>query len=306
MNQASAYLGVPNLAAATEPRMLVDAEAVLYRILIPQRDAGEGSSNMASSEEIRRIIENEECACVFVDDTGSQGQMQGLRHMPNDRHTWVGLVVPPHMGAHVFEQMDGCLNLINSYADVEEFHFVDIYGGNGKWEDVDISVRLGIFSAFSSIVKRENFRIFNQTLWNDHKAVRYFSRRMPMICGKEMKHPKICSLVILMIKIRKFLEAQGWSNVMIVIDEGIEKAGAIKKCDGLWPTFRFGEIHFASSKEVSPLQLADLSAYALNRSQVIIGKHNTGKASWIDSEFMESIYPLLDCYDKVKKRIVTL
>lgn len=260
---------------------------------------------MASPEEIRRITENEGWACVFVDDTGSQGQIQGLRHMPDDRYTWVGIVVPPFRGAYVFEQMDGCLNLVKNYADVDEFHFVDIYGGRKKWKGVDISIRLGIFSAFSIIIRRENFRIFNQTLWDNHKAIRYFSRRMPEICGKEMKDPKICSLVMLMIKIRRFLEAQGWSNAIVVIDEGIERAGSVKKGNGLWPTFRFGEIHFASSKEVSPLQLADFCAYALNRSQVVIGKHNTNQLSPIDSIFMESVLPLFDRYDKVKKRIVT-
>lgn len=261
---------------------------------------------MASPEEIRRIIENEECACVFVDDTGSQGQTQGLRHMPDDRYTWVGLVVPPLMGAYVFEQMDRCLNLVKSYADVDEFHFAEIYGGTKEWKGVDISTRLGIFSAFSSIVKRENFRLFNQTLWDDHEALRYFSRTIPVIFGKKVNNPEICSLVILMTKIREFLEEQKWHNAMIVVDEGIARAGTSKKCNGLWPIFRFGEIHFASSKEVSPLQLADLSAYVLNRNQVIVGRYNTKKLSPIDLEFIKAVQPILDCYDKVEKRNVTL
>lgn len=257
---------------------------------------------MANVKDIRRVIKAEKCACVFVDDSGSQGQAQGLPHMPDDRFSWVGVVVPPKKGEYVFEQMDGCLELIRNTINADEFHFSEIYNGKGAWKNVRLENRLGIFSVFSNVIAAEKFSVFNQTLWENHYVVKEFAKKFPVVAGKKLSDPKICSLVILMIKIRRFLEKQKWLEAVIVIDEGIQKSGSIIQCPGLSPTFRNGEVTFSCSKEVFPLQLADLAAYALNRSQVIIGKKKRlGSISVTDAKFCEAVGPLMDCYDKTKK-----
>jgi hypothetical protein len=73
------------------------------------------------------------------------------------------------------------------------------------------------------------------------------------------------------------------------------------KLDGLAPLFHEGEVYFASSNTIQPLQLADFAAFSLNRSQVLTAKKDL---KWADIMFLEAVQSFAHLYDGVELRSV--
>lgn len=260
-------------------------------------------SRSVDTRYLRSIIESEDSACVFVDDSGSQGQRQNIPHLPDDRFSWVGVVIPPRYGGNVFCQMDECLQWMEEKYDARELHFSDILGGKGAWKGVDFEERIQIFRAFSYIISKEKFPIINQTLWPGHSKLEDISNWLPVFAGKDKSDPKFCSLALLLLKILLFLWEQGWKKAIIVVDEGIQKAGSTLIFENSAPFFKASEVWFASSEMVPPLQLADFAAYSLNRAQVLTGKEKKTNA---DIEFLLAFESMANCYSDVKVRRVEI
>lgn len=253
---------------------------------------------MASPDEIRRIVEVEKCACVFIDDTGSQGQKQNLPHLPDDRFTWAGIIIPPRLGGQVFHYMDELLGKGQNKYGIDEFHFVEIFGGKNNWQNVDVKERLNIFRVFADFIGQKKFEIASATLEDaDDHLDNKFPRSL-IIKGKDMKDPKILSLYILLRRVAEILDKLEWTNTLVVIDEGIQKKQSLIKCNKFPSSFRKGEIHFASSREVTPLQLADFAAYSLNRMQIVCAKYieNSRSLGFIDFGFMDATGPIVSLY----------
>lgn len=254
---------------------------------------------MKSADQFRDEIVGSGDPCVFIDDTGSQGQRQNLAHMPDDRFSWVAVVVPPLQGANIFHQMNNCIQYIEEEFGADELHFAEIMSGKKAWKRVSLDQRLGVFQAFSQILTQEGFPLFNQTLWHGNDAIAQLASEFPRFDGKSVDDPKFCSLLLLLLKVRMFLRKKGWSNAHVVVDEGVQKAGSLMKLDGLAPLFHEGEVYFASSNTIQPLQLADFAAYSLNRSQVLTAKKDL---KWADIMFLETVQSFAHLYDGVELR----
>lgn len=227
---------------------------------------------MTSPDEIRKIAETENCACVFIDDTGSPGQIHNLSHLPDNWFTWVGIIIPPCLGREVFDGMSQLLKEGKKKWGVDEFHFTKIYQRKDVWELESMDERMKVFSYFADIIKEKQLQFVNATLAdrNDHLKGHFSD---PLILkGKKMDDPKILSLYVLLYRVDQVLKELGYDNALIVIDEEIQTKGTKIKCKRFPSTFRHGEVHFASSKEVAPLQLADFAAYSFNRMQLICGR----------------------------------
>jgi hypothetical protein len=254
-----------------------------------------------SADQIRDEIVGSGNPCVFIDDTGSQGQRQNLAHMPDDRFSWVAVVVPPLQGANVFQQMDNCIQYIGEAFGADELHFNEIMSGKKAWKGIGLDQRLSVFQAFSHILTQEGFPLLNQTLWHGNDAIAKLASEFPRFDGKSVDNPKFCSLLLLLLKVRMFLRKKGWSNAHVVVDEGVQKAGSSMKLDGLAPLFHEGEVYFASSNTIQPLQLADFAAFSLNRSQVLTAKKDL---KWADIMFLEAVQSFAHLYDGVELRSV--
>ena len=253
---------------------------------------------MVTAKDICTAIAAGDCACVFIDDSGSQGQQQNIPHMPDDRFTWAGVITPPRFGERALAQMNGCLEYIEQEFGAKEFHFADVYAGTGEWRGVDFDHRIGIFRTFVSIFHQEGFLVFNQTLWHGNEILDKISTEFPKLNDKNLSDPKICSLFLLLVKIRVYLRERGWGQAIIVVDEGVQKSGSVLKIDGFAPEFKDGEIWFASSDSVVPLQLADFAAYTLNRWQVVSGKEKPSRA---DEAFLKAVDKIGELYQNVER-----
>ena len=254
---------------------------------------------MVTPENIRSTIVVDNCACVFIDDTGSQGQKQNIPHLPDDRYSWVGVVVPPTKGERVLTQMDNCVDLIKQEYGVQEYHFVEILGGKAGWKGVDINERIGIFDAFANLFNLEEFAIFNQTLWEENEFMEKVRAEIPKSGDFDLNKPTNASLMYLLFRIRGYLRENGWRQAIVVVDEGPRKAESIMQQDWLRPEVKDGAIWFASSEAFAPLQLADFAAYSLNRIQVLCGKENP---SITDKCFLLAVQPMMGCYKNAELR----
>lgn len=262
---------------------------------------------MKGSDEIRKVIEDEECACVLIDDSGSRGQVLNIPNRPDESYSWVGVVVPPTMGRYVFDKMDRLLDeLRTKYGyNVDELHFVDIYAGNCAWKNVDFDERMNIFRMFSNIVVKDNFYLFNRTLYKNNEMFELARKIFPDFAGKDMNDPNICALSLLLVRIKMFLEGMGWKNSIVLVDEDIQKPGSFMVEKSLSPFIKNGEIHFCCSKDVAPLQIADFAAYSLHRSQVILGRMENNKLkSNTDKKFLKAVQPIANIYENVFIRLV--
>ena len=260
---------------------------------------------MKNSDEIRKVIKEEECACVFIDDSGSRGTDIGTTHMPSDRFSWVGVVVPPCMGLTVFENMDCLLLKIRKKYGADELHFVDIFNGKRVWKGVDVDDRMNIFSALSDIIVKENFYLFNRTLYETNAMFELARGIFPKFAGKDMNKPEVCALSLLLVKVQMFLEEMKWENSIVIIDNGIQKPGSSMVEKSLSPFIKDGEMFFCSSKDIAPLQIADFAAYSLSRSQVILGRIKNNKGiSNVDKKFLKAVEPLVNIYDNTFIRLV--
>lgn len=255
---------------------------------------------MTSSDEIRKITETENCACVFIDDTGSPGQRR------NDQITWVGVIIPPCLGEAVFDAMNKFLNEGKKNWNVDEFHFAEVYQRNGVWSKRSMEERLSVFRRFADILKEEKFQFVNATLANRNDHLKpHFSDPL-ILKGKKMDDPKILSLYVLLYRVDQVLNELGYDNALIVIDEGIQNAGTKMECSRFPSTFRHREVHFASSKEVAPLQLADFAAYSFNRMQIICKRSGKKLENCHpnDAKFLDAVNSISDHYSHAIRRNV--
>jgi hypothetical protein len=62
-----------------------------------------------------------------------------------------------------------------------------------------------------------------------------------------------------------------------------------------------GLICFARSSSILPLQLADFAAFALNRTQLLIGKE---KLSPLDKTLLKILSPIAWNYQNIEKRVI--
>ena len=89
----------------------------------------------------------------------------------------------------------------------------------------------------------------------------------------------------------------------VFVDEGYKKNGVAIQICTFESAFVDGLVCFASSASILPLQLADFAAFALNRTQLIIGKQ---KRTSIDNRLLEVLSPIAWNYQNIDKKIVPL
>lgn len=81
--------------------------------------------------------------------------------------------------------------------------------------------------------------------------------------------------MFLIIRVKRFLRKNDWGlteKSYLIVDEGLRKAGKSLRIQHLTDNFIDSKIYFESSHNIFPIQLADYAAFAINRSQWIMGK----------------------------------
>lgn len=242
---------------------------------------------------------------IFIDDTGSPGIQGAPDNYHPERKTWVAVIVPPAQIVEVMDQMPGALKELHHSIGADEFHFTDIYSGTRQFRDVDLGVRLGLFGFMAHIFSIYKFPVIVQTFDPETLAhVRSVSNGQPpdSIPYFNFNNCGDLALFFLLLRLKWFMQETttfGSIKARVFIDEGFKKHGVAMRIPRFDEVFLDGQICFAKSSCIYPIQLADFAAFSLNRTQLIGGKSTR---SLLDQELLRILSPLALNYVNIERR----
>jgi hypothetical protein len=241
---------------------------------------------------------------VFVDDTGSPGLESAPPNLHPERKSWVGVVVPPNQMPEVIEQLPRAIEELRCFTGAEEFHFADIYAAKGRFRGINLQVRLALFKFMAKIFSIYKFPIFVQTF--DPTSLDDIRKRAPFpnrVGPFNLTKPNDTALFFLLIRIKQYIEKNrsGSETARVFVDEGYKRNGTAIYIPSWKSVFADGLICFARSSSIHPIQLADFAAFALNRTQLLIGKK---KLNSLDKQLLEILSPMAWNYQNIEKRVI--
>lgn len=242
---------------------------------------------------------------VVVDDTGSPGDKNTPGSLHPQRKSWVAVVLTPGQAREVSEQLPQALALLRTETGASEFHFTDIYSGRKAFADLPIELRLSLFGFMAYIFTTYQFPIIVQTLDPDNSMYQQMRDNFPGDIGPfKSDKPGDIALLMLLIRTKWFLKEQGVTPATaarVFIDEGFMKHGRAFNLNAFRDVFDQGLLCFADSRSVPHIQLADFAAFALNRTQWLLGKQ---QLSPIDQALIEILSPITWNFVNIKPVIL--
>lgn len=242
---------------------------------------------------------------IFIDDTGSPGIQGAPNNYHPERKTWVAVIVPPSQAAEVTVQMPGALKELRRSIGAHEFHFTEIYSGTKQFKGVDLQVRLGLFRFMAHIFSEYGFPVMVQTFDPETLAdvrsrgegqlpdsIPYFNFND---CGD-------LALFFLLLRLKWYMQKTdtfGRVKARVFIDEGFKKNGIAMRIPIFEQVFSDGQICFAKSSSIYPIQLADFAAFSLNRTQLLGGK---ASRTPLDQELLRILSPLAFNYVNIERK----
>ena len=244
---------------------------------------------------------------VFIDDTGSPGLQSSASNVHPERKTWVGVVIPPDQMPDVLKHFPGAVEELRRTVGAEEFHFADVYAGRGDFAKLGLQDRLELFELFSNIFSVYQYPVFVQTFDPNTLASVRGQADLPEKLGPfNLARQLDLALVFLLLRIKWHIERDrkdSESVARVFVDEGYKKNG-IAISIPLWNNvFAGGLICFARSSSIYPIQLADFAAFALNRTQLLLGK---SELSSLDRRLLEILSPIAWNYQNIEKRVIEI
>lgn len=238
---------------------------------------------------------------VLIDDTGTPSQPAGSDYLDSTRITWVGLVADPSQTRVIHEQLPGFLGEFRKVTGFQELHCADLFSGKGCRE-VPFEVRLAVLAALAQIFRQESIRIFVQTVDNRTMAdLELRGARFPDEVGPfRMSDRRWLALFLLLVKIKTYLLDVGMGShfrASFHVDEGLREPGDVVTTYMLQEVSPDDALHFESSFDFPPLQLADFAAFSLNRIQWSLTKPELGDR---DIKVLQLLEPLKDSFVNLK------
>jgi Protein of unknown function (DUF3800) len=215
---------------------------------------------------------------VYIDDTGTPGTMSPSLCLHKDRRSWAAVIVPEDAASNVATALEIFLNGISADYAAKELHFTDIYSGSGAFKNRDIKERFKLFELMATIFEEFQLPIFFQT-----SSPEFLSEIQPKIGSVSrigflnLKRHEHVALAFLLFRVHRFMTdyRQHFDGPLpVIIDQGLAKPGAIRKLGRWGDTFRNSSVEFRESHGDPFLQLADFAAFAIARSQWLLGKGN--------------------------------
>ena len=246
---------------------------------------------------------------IFIDDTGSPGIQGAPENFHPERKTWVAVIIPPSQIGEVMEQMPQALDELYNIVGAKEFHFTDIYSGTKQFKDVDLQLRLSLFEFMAHIFSVYNFPIIVQTFDPETLAdIRSRSKgQIPdSIPPFDLTQCNDSALFFLLLRVKCYMqETTTFPNIKarVFIDEGFKKNGSAIPTPTCADAFADGQIYFAQSSSISPIQLADFAAFSLNRVQLIGGREQRNS---LDSRLLEILSSIVFNYVNIEQKEVSV
>lgn len=245
---------------------------------------------------------------IFIDDTGSPGIQDAPENFHPERKTWVAVIIPPKQIAEVMQQMPAALDELRQSVGADEFHFTEIYSGKKQFKNVDLQVRLGLFGFVAHIFSIYEFPIVVQTFDPETLAdVRSRSNgQLPdSIPPFDFNDCGDLALFFLLMRLKWYMQETrtfGKVKARVFIDEGFKKNGIAIRIPTFEDAFADGQICFANSSNIYPIQLADFAAFSLNRVQLLGGKQQRNS---LDTELLKILSPVAFNYLNIEHKEVS-
>jgi len=244
---------------------------------------------------------------VFIDDTGSPGITDAPANFHPERKTWVAVIVPPSQIAEVMRQMPLALDSLRQSVGADEFHFTDIYSGKKQFKSIDLQVRLGLFEFMAYIFSAYRFPIIVQTFDPETLAdmrTRSGGQLPDSIPPFDFTKCDDLALFWLLLRLKRYMkEMETYPNTKarVFIDEGYKNNGIAIRIPTFDDAFADGQVCFAKSSSIYPIQLADFAAFTLNRFQLLGGRE---RRSPLDTRLLEILSPVAFNYVNIEQKTV--
>ena len=170
--------------------------------------------------------------------------------------------------------MNYFLSALKSRFGAEEFHFKDIYNGNGVYHGVSINERLDIFLSFAGVFREFKYPMIISTIGIDdiERNKLFISNPKLKVDNFKLSKSGDFALFLLMFRLKKYLLEQPnlKSNVDIYIDSGRQKPDTVQKTDIFGDLLADRQLVYKSSHDEPLIQLVDFAAFCLNRHRWIL------------------------------------
>ncbi|MFX0200788.1 MAG: DUF3800 domain-containing protein [Candidatus Hodarchaeota archaeon] len=227
---------------------------------------------------------------IYIDDAGTPGAVSPSAFLHTDRKSWAAVIVPEKAAPELATGLEIFLKGIRIDYAAAELHFTDIYGGRGTFKDVPIEKRYELIDLMAGIFEKFQLPILFQTCSPEFLSeIRPKFQFGPKIHFLNLDKHDHFALLFLLYQVRRFVHEHKQHfrrSLPVIIDEGLVKAGTVLELPDWADAFREGRVEFRKSHECPFLQLADFAAFAIGRSQWLLGK---GELKPRDIRFMEIV-----------------
>lgn len=207
---------------------------------------------------------------IYIDDTGTAQHRSGFRYDTSISKSWCAVLFNDDTLLKATEFMKIELAELNTFIGLNEFHFADIFNNKGKYRDekIDWEDRLMIFYNFARFSREVQFPVLIQTFGkDDYSRINLKNDSTYTIENFNFNDYNDFSLCALLFQVRSFLNShpEFLTPYKIIIDEGKQKNDSNQLCSIFGNQLENKQIVYKSSSEDILLQLADFTAFTLNR-----------------------------------------
>lgn len=211
---------------------------------------------------------------IVIDDTGSPGNINESRFVKQDRKTLVAVFIHKDVRQELEKNIRGIIEILSIPFGITEIHLTDLINRVKEYSKLEIDDVLEIVKQLSILLSNIELPFFVQTC---HKQT--FEENGIFIEGKvvvdnfDFTRTEDQALFLLILKIKQFMRTYYPNEeAEIIMDEGRKKNFAVEKSKMLKNIATESQITYLSSLQFTLLQIADIFAYSVNRSQMTLIK----------------------------------
>lgn len=221
---------------------------------------------------------------IYIDDTGNAQHRSGFKYDTSKSASWCAIILNEKQYDSALKFMNYMSNELQKQLDMDEFHFADIFSAKDIYRNVEN--RFDIFKDFSRFSALEQYIVILQSFGEDDYKRNKIEKTNTVIDGFKLYEYSDFALFILLLRIKDYLSSNlsYTKPYKIVIDEGRYKNNSYQDCLILGDLLENKKILYKSSKEEKLLQLADFTAFTLNRCTWLNMKDNL---SVYDKDFLQ-------------------
>jgi hypothetical protein len=221
---------------------------------------------------------------IYIDDTGNAQHRSGFKYDTSKSASWCAIILNEKQYDSALKFMNYMSNELQKQLDMDEFHFADIFSAKDIYRNVEN--RFDIFKDFSRFSALEQYIVILQSFGEDDYKRNKIEKTNTVIDGFKLYEYSDFALFILLLRIKDYLSSNlsYTKPYKIVIDEGRYKNNSYQDCLIFGDLLENKKILYKSSKEEKLLQLADFTAFTLNRCTWLNMKDNL---SVYDKDFLQ-------------------